>query len=149
MFEKNSIANFNLSYYFRRAYIERVAKDNQFTFLGEGRHRRTYLTKSKKCVIKFPYNSDGLKANQSEHDNYHKYKKNNDTYGIVYAPCRLIKDTVLLMPYIDLIFGFEDGEELANEKDISLPSWAYKIDCHQVGLFKGRFVAYDSYEGDY
>jgi len=148
MFNPYKIIDFSLAYHYRLAYIERIAKDNSWELYGDGRHRRVFLSKSGRCIIKFPMNSDGLKANQSEADNFKLYRGEADENGVVYAPCRLMKDSVLLMVKMKYKFGFEHGLVLAQSMGIDIPDWAHKIDCHQVGMMpSGKMVAYDSYEG--
>jgi hypothetical protein len=141
MFDPNIFIRFDGGYLYTRSYIDRIAHDNNFVFIGEGRHRRTFFTRSKKNVIKFPINAGGLRANQYEYDQYKTYYNGPDKDGIVYAPCRLIKNCVLIMVAIQDDFGF------GNDNIPDPPYWVTKVDCEQVGILKnGRIVAYDSYE---
>ena len=115
--------------------------------LGNGRHREVYLLPSKKFIVKIPINIDGALANIAEY----KYWKNREVikehYNVDLARCRLyqgsaFQDKLLVMEFIK--------DKLDNEK--YLPSWAFKIDCSQVGRNRqGKIVAYDygSQEWDY
>ncbi len=94
-------------------------------FLGEGRHRRTYLSPNGRWVYKIPLSDAGV------HDNWHEageFVRDSDL-----AYCRNLKDTgILLMEYAKQIpLG-------------SLPYWAKWYDCGQVGTNRhGRAVVYD------
>lgn len=148
MFNADNVIDFTQPYHQRRGYIDRIADDNHLTLIGEGKHRRVFKTRSNKFVIKFPMNSNGLKANQYEADNYKLYRSEPNEIGIVYAPCRLIKQSALLMMVMEYEFGFDEGLLFANKVNVNIPKWAYSIDCHQVGMISsGKIVAYDSYEG--
>lgn len=133
---------------------ERLAQG--FIYLGGGRHRRTYLSPNKRFVLKFPRNQDGLYVNQIEDQAYHRVFNRPDGNGQCYAPCRLIKGTVLMMRTVVELFGRTDGcdsardsgqvqgEDADDDDAPNLPDWCSNIDSTQVGyLANGRLVAYD------
>ena len=74
----------------------------------------------------------GLVDNIAEAYAYNKYRKSPDVNGIVYAPCRLLRNGCLMMVYV----------EYSHEPD--MPKWIGYIDGCQCGRFNGRAVVYDS-----
>lgn len=155
LFKLENIINFDLSWDYRMSYIDTFMANMKFTLLGEGRMRRTFLAPHKRFVLKFPTYEAGLHGNRSEAALYQQFKNKPDhsRYGIVYAPCRLIQDAILMMWAVKESFGESDGDRQAerNQRDIrfsdyrrNLPSWVNEVDCQQVGyLQNGRLVAYD------
>lgn len=158
MFQLETIVNFNLSFEIRRDYIDRLMAKMNFSYLGKGRHRLTFLSPSKKFVLKFPKFENGLWANQSEARKWKRTfgKPDNNNYGVIYAPCRLIQNTILLMTAVVKVYGETEGCDNArwsglvggvmNDGDAeSLPRWADNyVDSNQVGLLaNGKLVAYD------
>lgn len=136
----------------RKDMIDALMRSNRFTLLGEGRSRRTYLSPTKRFVLKFPMSEEGLIANEEEHNKYRSSLVTKPVYGVVYAPCRLYKHSILLMHACTAIGGFSDGCREAKKfhckidslKKSELPDWCNAIDCHQVGMLSnGKMVAYD------
>ena len=132
-------------------YIDLLMDKWDFTFLGEGCTRRTFLSPDKKYVLKFPTFEGGVTANRIEHEIYRKYMS-GDEDGVQYAPCRLIQKTVLLMRACKEIYGDSQGCEDASSiidwipegEGRPYPDWAESIDCGQVGMLpNGKVVAYD------
>lgn len=140
-------------------YVNSLMKTMQFTLLGEGIHRRTFLSPSKRYVLKFPLCRSGVLSNQREHALWHKYK-NKDHDDIVYAPCRIIADTVLMMWAVTHTFGCADGDANAISRGLlhsacrrlvdgawsfeAAPDWVKYLDCSQAGILpNGKIVAYD------
>jgi hypothetical protein len=126
------------------------------TYLGGGRHRRTYLSPNKRYVLKFPRNTDGVIVNTMEARAWKRCFNQPDGNGQCYAPCRLIKGTVLMMRTVVELFGRTDGCDSArgsgeldgtdahDDDAPELPDWCDQIDSTQVGyLANGRLVAYD------
>jgi hypothetical protein len=108
------------------------------TLLGQGRHRKTYLSPSGKFVVKIPHGEwcgddglDGQLANIREAEIFKKTKGKDGEFR--YARCRLMANGWLVMEKIDNNYRW--GE---------MPSWVLSIDCAQVGKNrKGDWVAYD------
>lgn len=160
LFKLENITNFRLSWDYRREYMDTFMKRLGFQLLGEGRMRRTFLAPHKRFVLKFPTSQCGLDGNKSEAELYARWKNKPDTsrYGMVYAPCRLIQNSILMMWAVQEAFGESDGDREArdNQKmikfyrdrdrynDTRIPAWAREVDCQQVGILaNGRVVAYD------
>lgn len=105
-------------------------KNNGFTYWSSGSFRYVYHRGN--VVIKVPRNIDGLYDNISEHYMWHKYRNNPTTLGQHLAPCRLLPNGSLMMVETTMDY----------RKDI--PQWCKEyIDSTQVGLYKGKFVAFD------
>jgi hypothetical protein len=159
LFKLENITNFDLSWEYRQTYIDTFMDRLGFKLLGEGRMRRTFLSPHKRFVLKFPTSAYGLDGNRSEARLYQKFKNRPDThrYGMVYAPCRLIQDSILMMWAVKEAFGNSDGDREARSgqsdimftsadryNDSRIPRWAVEVDCQQVGILaNGRMVAYD------
>lgn len=144
------ITDFSIGKDDRRKYIDTVMESHGFTLLGEGRMRRTYLSPNKKYVLKFPMTRDGIEGNISEHDIWHQNKHAANNHEINYAPCRLIRKTILMMWSCYEAFGESFGCEDALKKgalikcSLDYPAWSTTVDCRQVGILKnGKFAAYD------
>lgn len=100
--------------------------------LGEGRHRRGYLTKSGRYVLKVPIHPLGELANRLEADDY----KNDNFLGKEYlARCKIV-----IIDNIECLLM--DRVTSAGEEE--LPDWTGFVDCGQVGYnCHGKLVAYD------
>ena len=101
-----------------------------FSAAHSGSFRRVYERKN--VVIKVPRNQDGVEDNMSEALGWHKYRSNPTQYGIYLAPCRLLPNKCLMMVKVDIYMRGDDK-----------PDWSKDIDSGQVGLYRGRVVAYD------
>jgi hypothetical protein len=148
MFDVDTIISFD---FFKEQELDKLLLSKGYLFLGEGRHRRTYLSPNKRFVLKYPHCRDGILANQRESMIW-KNNFNKDVNKRNYAPCRLIKETVLMMQAVVEIFGETRGCANAigtrtvrgGSSCDQLPSWVYNIDSMQVGkLANGKLVAYD------
>ncbi len=108
--------------------LEEFITKHELKYLGQGRHRSGFLTKSGKYVIKFPMGAVGDWANEGEAWDYSKDKTN-------LARCRCIEVSghiLLIMEFVQ-----KPGTEV-------LPEWVKFVDCQQVGYTRsGRLVAYD------
>lgn len=113
-------------------------KSEGWESLGWGASRHGF--KRNKSVIKVPRTHRdwlqgilyGIKDNILEAYSYRKYRNEPDELGIVYAPCRLLSNYCLMMPYVERVYNND------------IPNWAWHLDGQQVGTFKDRVVAYDS-----
>lgn len=95
-----------------------------------GSFREVY--RRNKTVIKVPLNVDGVIDNQMEARAYRHYGNKPTSLGIHLAPCRLLENCCLLMPFVTLV-----------KYTKNLPEWVEMVEGDQVGLYKGRLVAYD------
>jgi len=102
---------------------------NGFEKIGQGASRFGY--KRGKTVIKVPYNSGGYSDCIMEAYVYRRFRR-ADYCGMYFAPCRLLPNACLMMPYL----------ERMNWDDV--PMWAKRMDGGQCGRYKDRIVAYDS-----
>ena len=153
MFDLDIILNFNLSYATRRRYLDNVMKEKGFTFLGTGRHRRTYLSPNKRFVLKFPNYRAGVEANRNEAFKWKGFLNNKAApHGAKYAPCRLLQDCIIMMVAVVEAYGETCGDDSARDSGaiggestpLGLPDWCFGIDSCQVGkLANGKLVAYD------
>jgi hypothetical protein len=139
--------------------VDRVMKDMGFSLLGEGKDRRTYLSRNRKYVLKLPTHLGGVRANRLEAETWKKHfnKSDPERGNIYYAPCRLLWGCVLMMRAMSKVFGITGGDSDARGvymgghegslKDEALPMWARSydhIDSFQVGQMpNGKFVVYD------
>lgn len=103
-------------------------KDKGFELIGEGSFRRVYARG--KVVVKVPYNTDGLNDNRIEHKAFHTLFSKPSRDGIQCAPCRLLPNGCLMMVRME-------------NRYVDYPKWASRVDGKQVGIYKGRVVAYD------
>jgi hypothetical protein len=101
----------------------------KFELIDSGCFREAYLRDE--IVIKVPTCTDGIIDNIMEAWAYKKYKNNPTNLGIFLAPCRLLPNNTLMMRTVNI-----DDEE-------PLPKWAKEVDTYQVGIYNGRYVAYD------
>ena len=98
--------------------------------IGSGSFRAAY--RKKNTVIKVPRNTEGFQDNLTEAYAYRKYRNNPDGDGIIFAPCRLLRNGCLMMPFVTRA-----------EYD-QMPTWAQFLDGAQAGLYKNRIVGYDT-----
>jgi hypothetical protein len=106
-------------------------KSRGFEYVGAGMFRAVFMRGG--VVVKVPHNKDGYIDNRTEAAAWRKYRNKPTSRGAYVAPCRLLDDGCLMMVSVD-----SDNINYAN-----LPAWARQIDCSQVGMYKGRMVAYD------
>lgn len=113
-----------------------------FTYLGSGRHRRSFLCPSNKYVLKVPKNANGELANEQEVRIYRKSLVK--PCDIKFARCRQFfwKDFLCnIMEYVQPLRNYE-VDKLHHVGE--LPDWVWAIDCEQVGYnARGEVVAYD------
>lgn len=96
---------------------------SEFEIIGEGRARIVFAHGN--YVIKAPKSLEGLEDNWWEADK----SKISDKF----CRCKLLGNVLLIMERVDTDIDRS-----------SLPSWAYGIDCQQVGINKfGKLKAYD------
>lgn len=100
-----------------------------FEVIGSGSFRIAWMRDN--VVIKVPLVADGVMDNRIEAKAWRVYRDRPTQTGICVPPSRLLKNDCLMMAYVE-----EDFHQV-------LPEWAERIDCRQVGLYKGRIVAYD------
>lgn len=148
------ILNMNIGRDERENYIHKVMTSCGCKKVAAGGTRLVYLTNDGKYVIKFPRSGYGITVNADEHRIWHKYKNSPDKNkgGILYAPCRLVHGSILVMKALAKICGESAGDADATRNGViptdtlpsNVPGWCYKLDCEQVGyLPDGRLVAYD------
>ncbi len=143
-----------------RPKIDAYMSERGFTFLGEGRSRRTYLSKNKRYVLKFHLDKY-TSANQNEAKTWRQFfGKTNPTYGdCLYAPCRLLDGKVLMMKAMVEVYGGTNGCVTARENGLGgadafksseerskLPEYISKwsVDSQQIGkMANGKYVIYD------
>jgi hypothetical protein len=108
------------------AYLESLG----FEYLNQGGFRKVYQRKG--VVIKVPHVGDGIMDNRVEAAVWRKYKNAPTDLGVFLCPCRLLPNGCLMMRSIDF-WDFKDNK----------PDWARQVDSQQVGLYRGKAVAYD------
>jgi hypothetical protein len=101
-----------------------------FLYLDVGGCRHTFQRNN--IVIKVPHREAGVIDNIVEAAVWRKYKNGKTPEGIRLAPCRLLPNNSLMMVYVELDIDYR-----------KLPSWAKSVDCEQVGMYNGCYVAYD------
>ena len=106
--------------------------DLGFSRIGEGSFRSCYLRS--KVVIKVPINGDGIMDNRTEAAAWHKYKSRPTPKGYMLAPCRMLPNGCLMMVTVDRYAGYE----VLHQEE-----WSRKIEGGQVGLYRGRVLAFD------
>ncbi len=128
---ENNFINYDI--YVKEVSIFLISR--QYTFLGEGRNRKAFLSKDNKTVIKIPTSDNG------SHDNLHEYN--------IYIKS-LKKDTDLMDIYprvkiLDVIYPLLFMEKLETDfEHKNMPWWVGFIDLQQVGYdSKGVLRAYD------
>lgn len=119
-------------YCLRKEYLEfkQAIENVGFQFLDRGSFREVYDRGN--VVIKIPQNTDGLLDNHVEARAYRKYRNGPTREGIYVVPCRLLPNGCLMMPKVERYVP-----------DSLWPKWAEIIDGAQIGMHKGRVVAYD------
>ena len=152
-FKLDNIIDWEKPYNIRSAYIDGFMTELGFVLIGRGRMRAVYRAPNKRYVLKFPHHEAGLKGNIEEARRYSKYKNNPDptNHGAVYAPCRLIQGSILIMWSIVSTFGDSSGCHQATKNKLletadedNQPDWVSHLDCNQAGYLRnGRIVAYD------
>lgn len=100
-----------------------------FQYLSSGSFRMGYQREDK--IIKVPRYSDGLIDNMVEARAWRKYRNRPTSEGLHLAPCRLLPNGCLMMVCVRRT-GLYDR-----------PAWCDKIDGAQVGIYLGRYVAFD------
>lgn len=86
-----------------------------------------------KVVIKVPTSDEGLIDNMVEARGWKVYKSRATRHHhIRLAPCRLLTNGCLMMMKVDSV-----------DHSKTLPLWVSRVEGEQVGLYKGRVVAYD------
>lgn len=114
---------------FYKPFVEGI-RSSGFRRLNHGCFRTAFRRKN--FVIKVPRNVDGVVDNMIEARAYKHFGNNPTSLGIYLAPCKLLTNNCLLMPFVAHL-GSEDP----------LPEWAHLVDGSQVGMLHGRIVAYD------
>jgi len=144
------LKSFDTSIEKRAEYLDATMASHGYKLIGNGKHRRTYLSPNGRYVLKFPMLASGIRDNKDEHNTWHMFKNRPSKDGVLYAPCRLIKDFVLMMWACSDTCGYSDGCERAigsgtlKRMSHNIPVWADYIDCQQVGtLLNGKIVAFD------
>ena len=142
--------------------VDNFMFNRKFIFLGQGRHRRTYLSPNKRYVLKFARYKEYIGMNRFEHAVYKLYfnRPDDTNSGCYYAPCHLIDGHMLMMRAMTEIYGRTNGCDSARRilggenapygeeamKELDLPNWLEQCfhDSAQVGkLPNGKFVLYD------
>lgn len=118
-------------WYMLALVIEKNISIKGWTYIGSGKNRRVWRRKN--VVIKIAYNESGVMANKTENDIYHCYPNS------YYAPCRVVKDNILMMRYVQVI------DDLDFCQHHLIPNWALNLnDGPQVGMdLSGNILAYD------
>jgi hypothetical protein len=116
--------------YVYRDFINRL-EEKGFEYLSHGSFRRVWERGN--IVVKVPDNHDGLIDNRVEAHAWRIYRNRPSKMGIVVAPCRLLPNGCLMMVKVEDGFG-----------SVPVPDWSDMIDHDQVGVYKGRAVAYDA-----
>lgn len=144
------LKDFNISAERRAEYLDATMASHGYKLMGNGKHRRTYLSPNGRYVLKFPMLDLGIRDNRDEHMLWHEHKSSPNKDGVLYAPCRLINDFIIMMWACSDTCGYSDGCERAinsgtlKRRTNDVPVWADYIDCMQVGtLHNGKIVAFD------
>lgn len=151
MFPMKTVLDFNLSEFVRFTALQEALETKGFTFVGHGKDRFTFLSPNRRYVLKFPRWDSGLWANEREAKLWKETLGRPDLNGIVYAPCRLLKDGILIMWAVTSAYGETYGCSVARKAGLDysgngddLPNWVSSVDCSQVGiLHNGKLAAYD------
>lgn len=123
-------------YYKRHEAFQEYIESKGYTFLGSGSFRGTWVRPNNKSVIKIPRCYDGELDNLMESKAWHKYRNRPTSLGLMIPPCRILPNKCLMMAWVDTY-------------NWSSPPWKRQIggkptlDGDQVGIYKGRVVAYD------
>lgn len=102
---------------------------DKFEYIGAGRNRIVFKSKSGKYVIKVPRNIQG------SCDNFFETRKTDFGFPVPKSRRIILDDfCCVIMEYVEHV----------SFKDTKAPSWVSWIDCGQVGHNrKGELVAYD------
>lgn len=133
-----------------------------FKCVGMGKDRITFLSPNKRYVLKFPKDSGGVDCNAWEAKLWRQYKRGPDPDGVYYAPCRLMKNGILMMWAVTELSGGTEGcdagrsylggkdnydyelDDNTPKRSANLPDWVATVDCCQVGYLRnGKLAAYD------
>ena len=118
--------------------IEKFVKDYGLQLMGQGRHRRSYLSASGKYVYKFPINVHGENANKEETTIYAADSEGNK------ARCRLIWVQSLPVVIMEVVTPWWLDKRGQGQNGDRLPDWIWAYDGGQVGFNrKGKLVAWD------
>lgn len=101
--------------------------DVGFEEIDSGSFRTAFVRGN--VVIKVPMSDEGLIDNMVEARGWKTYKHKATRNRIRLAPCRLLPNGALMMVKVE---PTSEG-----------PEWIKVVDGEQVGLYKGRVVAYD------
>jgi hypothetical protein len=104
-------------------YLDQVG----FEYVGHGTTR--FAFKRGNYFIKVPFTHRGDYSNYIEAKCWHRDRWREE---IKVAPCRQLSNGALLMVKVEMV-----------DNIYFKCSWADSVDCGQVGLYKGNFVAYD------
>lgn len=103
-------------------------------YIGEGRTRKVYLTRSGRYVLKVPVDGYGENANATEAEDY---KRGGFLGRQFLARCRRVTINGLWCLLMEKVNPLSFGDE-------QMPDWASFVDCRQVGINRrGKVVAYD------
>jgi len=112
-------------------FLARIS--GRMTFLGEGRTRRVFLSRSGKYVVKIPLNGEGEHANFIE---ARDFSLNRFLGQEKLARCREVCLNGKWCLVMERVYPASIEE--------NLPSWADFVDCRQVGYTRRKnLVAYD------
>jgi hypothetical protein len=148
--------------YLQRDMVDEYMFGKDFTFVGEGCTRRTFLSKNRRYVIKFQIYS-ALYANRHEAATWRKWfgQPNPDNGGCLYAPCRLINNNILMMRAMVEIYGGTHACSFARNSGVlgGVDTWMggssvkvainpdlvkWTADLCQVGkMANGKYALYD------
>lgn len=92
-------------------------------YIGRGRHRISFRRGN--FVYKLPRGCCGVDANRREHNFFKKHRKSRLPDGTLLARCRLLKNDVLVMEYLDAPNFDLQGAEV--------PPWARGWDWNSAG----------------
>lgn len=156
-----TILNFDLSIAIRLEAIQQYLGP-KFKCMGMGKDRITFLSPNKRFVLKFPKDESGISANECEAYMWKHNKRGTGPDGIYYAPCRMLKNHILMMWAVTELSGGTEGCDVGRAqlggkdhydygmddgtptRESNLPEWVASVDCCQVGYLRnGRLAAYD------
>lgn len=100
-----------------------------FKRISSGSFRSAYRRKN--VIIKIPFSVDGVIDNMMEAKAYKLYKNKPTSLGIFLAPCRLLSNYALMMPFVNRSWKVDQ------------PDWVDMVEGAQVGHYKDKLVAFD------
>jgi hypothetical protein len=143
-----------------RQALDTYMQERGFTYVGEGRARRTYLSKNKRYVLKF-HIAPNLIHNQREAATWRNFfsKPNSNNHDCLYAPCRLIDGKILMMRAMVEVYGgtggctearsaglggcsVYDSEAARNNLPDPVRKWSADI-CQFGKMSNGKYAIYD------